>query len=155
MTLTAYATSTDLASWLGTAAPSNAASLLRSATVLVAVATGRSPYDTPSGDDAEPLRDATTAQAAAWIAAGITPAAGGLDSAPVKESKLGPGDITYDTAGQADARAKAAAELGSEARAILLAAGLLLVDLPVWPAADDQLLDYGLSGTWPTVIDRT
>lgn len=138
-----YATAADLANWTGTTAPDGAANLLRSATLLVAVASGRDPYiDVPTGTDAAILRDATTAQAAAWTAAGINPTAGGLDAATVKQTKLGSGDITYDVAAQAEARAAAVARLSAEARSILYSGGLLLVDVPAGADPCDGLLDY-------------
>src|SRR4051794_30011637 len=144
-----YATYSDLQAWLGTTPPDNADELLRSATTLVATASGRNPYvDTPTGPDVEPLRDATTAQAAVWIATGVTPAAGGLDTAPVKGKKLGSADITYDTTGQTAARTAAAKELAAEARDILYNAGLLVLDLPQWTDTDtDSLADYTGAGT--------
>lgn len=150
-----YATSSDLAAWTGASAPSNATALLRSASILVAAAAGRDPFTeaAPSGATAEALKDATTAQAAAWIAAGVDPVTSGLlVEAPVKRSSIGTGTVERDTGLLAQAVKSAATELGAEARAILLAAGLLLVDLPVWTSGDDRLLDYGLGGTWPQVL---
>lgn len=152
----AYATASELAGWLaglGLSTPVNATGLLRSATLIVARAANRNPYsDTPTGATAAALRDATAAQVAAWVTLGLAPAAAGLDSAPVRRSKIGTADIERDTTGQADARKAVATELASEAREILLVAGLLQVDLPVWASDTDRLLDYGLAGTWPTVI---
>lgn len=151
-----YATSAQLATWTGEAAPANADLLLRSASILVALAAGQNLYGAaPSGSTAEALRDATTAQAAAWIALGVTPTSGGaLTEAPVKRSSIGTGTVERDTALLAQARADAVAELVDEARAILAAAGLLLLDLPVWTSGDDRLLDYGLGGTWPHAVPR-
>lgn len=147
--MTPYATLSDLADWTGETAPANGDILLRTATTLVARAAGRNPYiDAPAPADVEPLRDATTAQAAAWIAAGVTPAALGIDSAPVKGEKLGSADITYDTAGQAEARATAATQLAPEAADILYNAGLLVLPLPVTADSTDGLADYGLSATF-------
>lgn len=144
-----YATYSDLQTWLGTTPPTNADELLRTATTLVATATGRNPYvDTPTGPDVAPLRDATTAQVAAWIATGVTPSAGGLDTAPVKGKKLGSADITYDTTGQTAARTAAATMLTAEARDILYNARLLTLDLPQWTDPDtDSLADYTGAGT--------
>jgi len=152
-----YATSTELATWTGVSAPANATSLLRSASLLVAAATGRDPYteEAPSGATAEALRDATTAQAAAWSTAGVDPSTSGLLSvAPVKRSSIGTGTVERDTALLAEAMKAAATELSAEARAILIAAGLLLVPLPVGASTADRLLDYGLAGTWPHVVPR-
>lgn len=141
--MTPYATTADLQTWTGTDAPANADALLRSATVLVAVASGRDPYtDTPAGTAVEILRDATTAQAAAWTAAGIDPAAGGIDTAAVKSKKLGSADIAYDVTAQAQLRADAVEKLSPEARNILYSGGLLLVDLPKGADTTDDTVDW-------------
>ena len=146
MPLTAYATSADLTAWTGAEAPLNADMLLRSATVLVAAAANRDPYtDIPDADAAPVLRDATTAQAAAWITLGINPEAAGLDAAPVKNRKIGSGDIGYDTTGQSEARTAAATELAPEARQILYTGGLLALLEPVWTGVD-HLDHFGLTG---------
>lgn len=146
-----YATGSDLDNWLddlGLSAPAAAVGLLRSATLLIARAANRNPYtDTPTDTDALALRDATTAQVTAWVTLGLAPAAAGLDSAPVKRSKLGTGDVERDTTGQADARAAAATQLAPEAKEILIAAGLFALDLPYWTSDTDTLPDYGLPRT--------
>lgn len=156
MPLTVYATSSDLATWTGTAAPTNAATLLRSATFTVAAACARDPYnDTPSGNDATALRDATTAQAAAWLANGIDPAAAGLDAFPVKTKKIGTASVERDTTGQVEARNAAATTLAPEAEKILYTAGLLALPLPVTADPTDRLANYGLSRTGsPWSVER-
>lgn len=146
--MNSYATVDDLTDWLeatGLVTPDNADALLRSATVLVARACNRDLYtDVPTTTDAAVLRDATTAQATAWITLGVAPAAAGLDAAPVKTKKIGSATIERDTAGQSEARVAAATEIAPEARQILLAAGLFALDLPVWTSDTDPLADYGL-----------
>lgn len=157
-----YATEADLGTWLaglGLTAPANSAGLLRSATMLVARACNRNPYnDVPTTTDAPILRDATTAQVASWVTLGITPAAAGLDTAPVKSRKIGTADISYDTTGQADKREQAASELAPEAERILIAGGLYALDLPVWTDPSDPLPTYGLDpvcniGLYPRPVE--
>lgn len=147
LTITPYATLTDLTGWLegsGLTIPDSVENLLRSASFLIARSCNRDIYtDTPTDTDAVPLRDATLAQVAAWITLGITPAAAGLDAAPVKNRKIGTADLGYDTTGQAAARAEAATTLAPEAMQILISAGLYALDLPVWTGTD-RLADYGL-----------
>lgn len=144
MAIQPYATTSDLSGWLpdGTAMPDNATALLRSATIRMANACNRSPYDTPTSTDAGPLADATCAQAASWVALSMNPAAQGLDIAPVKQSKIFTGDVTYDTTGQAEARQTAAADLCPEACEILRAAGLLWQPVPA--ASGGRLPSWGL-----------
>lgn len=156
-----YASVNELDSWLpaGTAQPPNAAELLRSASFRVARACMRNPYhDTPNVTDAEPLRDATLAQVALWATLGISPATGALDvPAPIKKSTMLGADVERDTSGQAAARLTAANELCEESVAILTAAGLYSLDLPVWTEPDSLPL-YGLGWTRSigyTAIDET
>lgn len=145
-----YASGDQLAAWLGTTAPSNAGQLCRSATILVAAACYRDPYtDSPSDVEAPVLRDATCAQAATWIALGVDPSAAGVDSSPVKSSKIGTGSVERDTTTLAAARLAAVTELAPEPRAILLAAGLLYEPVPVGAPDGDCLRHFGLSGPWP------
>lgn len=132
-----YATSTDLASWTGQAAPDDAAALLRSASVLVRTATRAALYDVDSAgkpSDAVILgafRDATCAQAAAWSAAKINPAEQGLGLGEpgVVSKSMGGRTVQYaDLSGSVtiqQQRATAATELCPEARNILAAEGLL------------------------------
>lgn len=143
-----YATVADLADWLaglGLTPPANATGMLRYASYLIARACDRNPYrDLPTDTDAPILRDATTAQVAAWVTLGVSPAAAGLDSAPLKSRKIGTADLSYDTTGQAAARTAAATQLAPEAMQILVAGGLYALDLPVWTSDTDRLADYGL-----------
>lgn len=144
-----YADTTALDAWLGTTAPANAPSLLRSATIVVAAACFRDPYtDTPTGTDATVLADATCAQVAAWLANNVNPAAGGLDVRVVTEAKIGTGDVKYDSL-PAAAVQEAATKLAPEAEAILLVAGLLSVPMPVGTDPCDELLHYGLDRPYP------
>lgn len=146
-----YATAGDLATWLSTAAPADADVLLRSASIRVAKACMRNPY-TDSPDDAAvaPLRDATCAQAASWIALGIDPAKLGLDpsAAPVKKSSILGADVERDTTGQAAALLNAANELCAEAVDILTTAGLLWLAAPVGADEFDPLPQWGTGRPW-------
>ena len=133
-----YATADDLTTWGLTPTPANAASLLRSASLLVRRATLTTRYaaDT-AGAPTEPVtieafRDATCAQVAAWAAADIDPTAGGvqLQAAPTKAKALGTARVEYDTAAAASvtamtARTQAATQLCQEAVLILADAGLV------------------------------
>lgn len=146
MPLTIYATREDLNNWPLDVDPDKADSLLRSASIRVAWACNRNPYtDQPSGTDAEALRDATCAAVAAWLAVGIDPNAGGLDLQVVKATKLLTGSVDYETGGRLTAQQAAAAQIGEEARQLLLAAGLLWVPVPLGDP-DPRLDHYGLSG---------
>lgn len=124
VTPVALAEPSDLAEWTEETAPGNATALLRSCTTLVLDATKAACYaiDETTGlaTDAEILKamqDATCIQAAAWIALGIDPSAGGVISAGVKTSKgIGTGRISYGDVDQAAAaRAAAAVSLVPEA----------------------------------------
>lgn len=131
-----YATSEDLTAWSSSPAPANAAGLLRSASLLVEDATITGIYATDTAGlptdpaVAEAFRDATTAQAAMWSAAGIDPAGGGVaSSAPVRSKKLGSGSVEYDTSVNSSVTAyamkqAAATSLCAEAYLILRQAGL-------------------------------
>lgn len=130
----ALATPTDLATWTGTTAPSNAVQLLRSCTTLVLNATESAyyPFDPLTGlatetQTLEAMRDATCIQAAAWAALGINPATGGVLTSKVKQStKLLSGSITYaDSADAAAARKLAYENLVPEAMARLQQVNLL------------------------------
>lgn len=132
-----YATPDDLANWVpsSTTLPDDAKQLLRSASVLVARAVNESPYEITVVSDAgtEAKRDATCAQVAAWLASGIRPGAGGLETGPVLKAKsIGTRKFEYDTNRTASAEALAkreqiAEDLAPEAEAILRAAGILWV----------------------------
>lgn len=150
-----YATPDQLTTWMApTALPSNAATLLRSATIRVARACNRSPYDAPNSDDAQPLADATCAQVAAWVALGLDPQALGLDTAPVKSSSMLGDSVVRDTTGQAQARQTAAAELAPEVIDILLAAGLLWQSVPIGADSTDPLPEWGTGQYEAPWIDR-
>ena len=102
---TMLASTADLATWTGVAAPATAAATLRSCTTLVLDATEAAYYDvdkaTGLAADAQILaamRDATCIQAAAWIALGINPLTGGIDSGGVKKSKK-IGSASFEIAG--------------------------------------------------------
>jgi hypothetical protein len=142
-----YATTSDLTAWLApTAAPSTAVHLLRSASIRVALACQRNPYaDSPSMADAAPLRDATCAQAAVWAVSGIDPSDVGVAEAAVKRAALLTGSIEYDTSAQAKAREEAICGLAPEAVAILTAAGLIWLPVPVGDTSG-ALPTFGLSG---------
>lgn len=143
MAIQSYANTTDLSDWLTDGSiPDNALELLRSATIRVADACNRSPYDTPTGNDVEPLKDATCAQVASWVSLDMDPAAQGLDKSAVKQSSILSGQVTYDTTGSVTARQNAAAQLCPEAREILQAAGLLWQPVPA--ASGGRLQHWGL-----------
>jgi hypothetical protein len=135
-----YATPSDLVTWTGTAAPSNATSLLRSASLLVAEATVNTYYDvdtTGMPTDATivtAFRDATCCQAAAWAALGINPAAAGVLQPGVASSKkIGTAQIDYsDSAAAADARSAAADSLVPDAYRILFLAGAVSTQVWSW-----------------------
>jgi hypothetical protein len=126
-----YATTADLAEWTQQAAPANAASLLRSASLLVREATKSAYYavdanNLPTDTDVlEAFRDSTCAQAAYWIALGIDPTTGGLSTQGVLRGKrIGSAALDYDTSALASVtamqeRMAAARELCDEAFRIL------------------------------------
>jgi hypothetical protein len=128
-----YATVEDLAEWTQSTPPDNALTLLRSASLEVAKACNRNPYvDVPSDTDVAPLRDATTAQVAAWVALGVDPAKQGTDVlGPVKSSKILTATIERDTTAAVQASTEAADGLCVESQAILLQAGLLWLPVPL------------------------
>jgi hypothetical protein len=144
----AYATPDALVGggWL-TTTPTNVAALLRSATMVVAEAAERNPYtDTPSAADALVLADATCAQVAAWVSAGVDPT-NPVTEATVKERAFDTARFVYDTTGQAQARTAALTKISDEARRILYVGGLLSVPLPVGTSPFDVLPTYGLPTT--------
>lgn len=139
MAFTPYATVDQLATWLAQTSvcdvPSNGAGLLRSATLLVARDINENPYNAVTID--EPRIDATCAQAAAWIAAGIDPAAGSVGIAQTVKSKGVDGaTVSYDGPTSVD-RMAALTTLCPDAYSILYNAGLLYAPLPVWDACPD------------------
>lgn len=114
----------DLATWTGTTAPTNAVVLLRSASSLVLQATSSSYYaaDPTTGLATDPvvaqvLNDATCIQAAAWASLGIDPLTGGVKVTRVMSSKsIGTAHITYaDGVAAAAAQEKALTQLVPEA----------------------------------------
>ena len=135
-----YASSDDLTSgetpWL-TATPTNAGSLLRSASLIVSRETKAAFYDTDSDGyptdtvTREAFRQATCAQVAGWVSLGIDPMNLGLDGkAPVRSKQLDGAAIGYDTSASVSAaalatRQAAADDLNSQAVEILREAGLL------------------------------
>ena len=132
-----YATTAELTTWLGVAAPANAAALLRSASILVHRATMTAIYDvdaiTSLPTDADQLaafRDATCSQAASWIALAIDPAKGAAGVKSVTSKSIGSASISYANAqaisnAAVSALADAATSLCQEALLILAQAGLL------------------------------
>jgi hypothetical protein len=132
-TILVYATSSDLATWTGSAAPTNADALLRTASMLVRRQTRTAVYDVDTAGaptDADTLaafNQATCAQAAAMAANNVDPAAGVAGaSGAVQSTSIGTASITYAVAGDAAASRQALlTELCSEAAMILDDAGLL------------------------------
>lgn len=130
---TTLASSDDLAAWTSTAAPANAAALLRSCTTLVLDATKLAYYDVDgTGLPSDPIilkamNDATCIQAAAWAKLGIDPLAGGIDLGGVKKStKLLSGSIELAGAEKvAAAKAYAVGHLVPEAERRLQQQNLL------------------------------
>ena len=136
-----YATVLDLQGWAPSslALPDDATQLLRSAGIVVARAVNEDPY--AEGTATNPAkRDATCAQVVAWLTAGIRPGTGGLQSTPVVKAKgVGTARKEFDTSLDAsvtafEKRERVAEELAPEAEAILQAAGLLWVPVPLYSA---------------------
>ena len=138
-----YATSSDLAAWTSpTPAPSNAASLLRSASILIREATLTITYPVDAnGAPTDPamiraFNDATCSQAAHWAGANIDPTSYGIPQAGIlREKAIGSARLGYDTAGASSvtitqAKMAAATSLCAEAVMILQQAGLNLAT--VW-----------------------
>lgn len=131
---TTYATSADcwgVGSWTGNAAPSNAATLLRSASLLVRDATATAVYAVDANGlptDAtilQAFKDATCAHAAALQTAGIDPAAAGTTPG-ISATAIGSASVTYAGAAEAAAaRQRLTTELAPEALMVLRSAGLL------------------------------
>ncbi|NUO58993.1 MAG: hypothetical protein HOV78_20220 [Hamadaea sp.] len=127
-----YATATDLADWTGSAAPSNAVQLLRTASGLVADATVTAWYATDASGMpttsyvVDAMRDATCAHAAAMAAAKVDPLAAGANTArTASRKKVGTAEVEYaDAAQAAAARAALVDTLCPDAVRILRAAGL-------------------------------
>lgn len=132
MSTIVYADAADLTSWTGTAAPSNAGALLRSASILIRRAT-RSAVYAVDGDGlptdtavSAAMRDAACSHAAALSAAGVDPLAAGTEAGAVASSSIGSASVTFaDSAGAAAARTALSVGLCREALSILSAAGLI------------------------------
>jgi hypothetical protein len=128
-----YATSADLTNWTNNDPPTNAAQLLRTASLNVREATAAAYYNvdgTGMPSDANILqafKDATCAQASALSAAGIDPLSGGvLTSSVAKSKQVGSARIDYAGADSAAAsRQLLATGLCVEAGRILQQAGLV------------------------------
>ncbi|UXM90947.1 hypothetical protein [Paenarthrobacter sp. JL.01a] len=131
-----YAATSDLTTWTGGPPPANATQLLRSASMLITSATVASVYGV---DDAglpseakvlQAFKDATCAQVAYWVTAGVDPTGGGISTAaPVRGKRLGSGSVEYDTAVSGSvtafqAKRAAAATLCAEAFMVLHQAGV-------------------------------
>lgn len=135
-----YATSDDLSAWSGQTAPPNATQLLRRASGLVRKATATAFYATDTtglptdAGTLQAFKDATTAQASMWAAAGIDPTGGGVAVvAPLRAKKIGSAALDYDTSASSSvtaysARSAAAVTLCIEAVDILQAAGINLIN---------------------------
>jgi hypothetical protein len=135
-----YAVPTDLVSggWLSSQ-PSNAATLLMYASVLVRSATALDLYDTDTNDlptDAVKLaamRDAACAQAAMWSTAGIDPVAGTVGrELPIQSQSADGGSVTYGDTVKAEEVEASLSRLSSTAIRILKAAGLASTRPQTW-----------------------
>lgn len=129
----AYATSADLATWLGTAAPANAAALLRTAAYRVREATATAFYaaDPVTGlptatNLVQAFKDATCSHAAFLFTEGIDPNSGGTHDPSVESSAgVGSGQVTFaDANAAATIRWQALQGLCPEAWLILKQSGL-------------------------------
>jgi hypothetical protein len=134
-----YAVADDLVTgnWVQEA-PANADALLRKASGLVRRATRAALYDVDgAGKPSDPatlqaFKDATCAQAAAWIEAGIDP--GSLPKPSVVASKsMGDRSVAYADAPQVAEKSRSLADdLADEAYDILADAGLLNGQPSLW-----------------------
>lgn len=142
-----YATTADLSTWDPTLSqPANLDQLLRSASIIIARAVNESLHN-PATVITDPKRDATCAQATAWIRSGIDPSASVISLAgKVKSKGVDTATVTYDVATPAE-REAALANLAAEAASILYSAGLLWAPVPVWSATPDQGLFVNEFGT--------
>lgn len=118
-----YATPADYVAWTGTDSPANILPILRACSTLVADGTEGDYYDVDpttglpsSARILAAFRDATCIQAAAWVALGIDPATGGvqtLSKGLQTQVKIGSAQIAYsDGTGSQVAAAQAAAYKG-------------------------------------------
>lgn len=127
-----YATSGDLATWTGAAAPDNATTLLRTASLLVRKATRAAIYNVDSTgaptdtDVIDAFRDATCAQAAAMDANDVDPLAGQAGaSQEVASTSIGSASVSFANGSADTSAADLLSDLCSEAAMILGEAGLL------------------------------
>jgi hypothetical protein len=127
-----YATSDDLAAWTGSTAPDNAATLLRTASLIVRRATMTATYavdETGAPTDADVLdafRDATCAQAAAMAANDVDPLAASAGAAgEIASSSIGSASISFATDASTSALTRSLlSAVTDEAAMILSRAGL-------------------------------
>lgn len=131
----AYATTDDLAEWIDGDLPDNAKAILRTAAYAVREATSTAYYSADQNTGlpldvttAAAFRDATCAQAAALIALGIDPLAGGGTEASVERSVgIGSARIEYaDANDAAQARAQLLGGLCQEASRIIRQSNIVL-----------------------------
>lgn len=134
---TTLASPADYQTWTGSAGPDNIVQILRACTSLVLEASSAAyyPVDSTTGlatvaQTANALRDATCIQAAAWVALGIDPAAGGVisKSGTAASKKIGSAQIVYDNSGSAlaaESRAAASVSLVPDAERMLKRNNLL------------------------------
>lgn len=129
-----YATSADYLAWTSATAPTNIDLIMRSASLAVREATemcfyltDSSGYPTDAGIK-QAFNDATCCQAAALIAVGYDPAAGGTVTATVTQSEgIGSAHIQYattDVQAAAEAKRRVIEGLTLDAQRILRDAGL-------------------------------
>lgn len=130
-----YATAEDLAAEPWNSTPTNAASLLRSASTLIEAKTLTAIYrTTPDGYPASAavrniFKDAACAQASYWAANDLDPAAGPVKEATKRQAaskSIGGASISFESSQSgAQARVAALTELSPEAYNILNNVGLL------------------------------
>jgi hypothetical protein len=147
-----YATTDDLATWSPSLdQPANANEVLRSACLLIAKALNENLYNPGTISD-PPRRDASCAQATAWILSSLDPTAGvGGITGKAKQKTVGGASIVYDIP-TAQTREDALALLCPDAMNILYSATLLWVPLPFWSDTPDQgqyVSEFGVvGGNW-------
>jgi hypothetical protein len=108
MIMLIYATSAEMATYTGVAAPSNSDALLRYASLLVRRATSQAIYTVDEDgfptetSKLDAFRDATCAQAHAWAINNIDPSAGAAGvSGVVAKKSLGSASVDYAVSGTA------------------------------------------------------
>lgn len=134
-----YATSAEVAAYLGVPAPDNVVALIRKASSMVRDITRVALYDTlPSGlpeddDKRIAMSEAVCAQIEAWQASGINPVGGaaGRDVAIASQSADG-GSVTYGNLVTAEEVEKASNRLCGMAVQILRDAGLVSTRPLTW-----------------------